>query len=237
MDKIRWGRHRNRSHFGRSAFTLIESIVVISIIGLLIALLLPAVQSARETARSAQCANNLKQIGLALHNYEASYRSFPLNWRNPRVDPTRGYPWYIAGCPYSALTRLLPYLDQQSLFASINFSVETFPNNDASGFPYPQNQTAFATNLAIYLCPSDAAGTPTPYGCSYRGNYGVGPSVSTTQETYDSGNGFYTFPGVLGAQFFPDGLSHTVAYSDAAFAAPAAPVAWSRRGTLATYWS
>jgi len=198
----------------RTGFTLIEALVVISIIGLLIALVLPAVQSAREAARRAQCANNLKQIGLALHSYEASNQSFPLNWRNPRVDPTRGHPWYINGRPYSAFTRLLPYLDQQPLFASINFSVETFPNNNASAFPYPQNQTAFAVNLAIYLCPSDAATAPTPYGCSYRGNYGVGPSVSTTQETYDSGNGFYTFPGVLGPRSFPDGLSHTVAYSE-----------------------
>ncbi len=202
---------RTANGFG---FTLIETLVVVSIIGLLIALVLPAVQSAREASRRARCENNLRQIGLALHNYEASNRSFPLNWRNPRVDPSRGHPWYINGRPYSALTRLLPYLEQRPLFAAINFAVETFPSDDRSDFPFPQNQTAFATSLAIYVCPTDAASTPSLYGCNYRGNYGLGPSISTNRATYDSGNGFYTFPGVLGPQSFPDGLSHTVAYSE-----------------------
>ncbi len=149
-----------------------------------------------------------------MHNYEASNRSFPLNWRSPRVDPSRGHPWYVDGRPYSALTRLLPFLDQQPLFASINFEVETFPDNDGSSFPFPQNLTSFATNLAAFGCPSDAASTPSSHSCNYRGNYGVGPFVSMTQETYDSGNGFYSFPGVLGPQSFPDGLSHTVAYGE-----------------------
>ncbi len=199
---------------GRSGFTLIESLVVVSIIGLLVALVLPAVQSAREAARRAQCVNNLKQIGIALHNYEASNRSFPLNWRNPRIDPVRGLPHVIAGHPYSALTRLLAHLDQQPLFASINFSVETYPINYGDAFPFPANQTAYQTTLAVFLCPSDGASSPTTYGCNYRGNYGVGPFPATAPETYDSGNGFYSFPGVLGPQSFPDGLAHTVAYSE-----------------------
>lgn len=198
----------------RPGFTLIELLVVVSIIGLLVALVLPAVQSAREASRRAQCMNNLKQIGIALHSYEASNRSFPLNWGNPRVDPARGHPFYIGGRPYSALTRLLPYLEQQPLYASINFQVETFPADDRSDFPFPQNLTAYATNVAAYLCPSDGASSPTPYGCNYRGNYGIGPKPVTTRETYDSGNGFYAMPGVLGLHSFPDGLSHTVAYSE-----------------------
>lgn len=198
----------------RRGFTLIELLVVVSIIGLLIALLLPAVQSARETARRAQCVNNLKQIGLALHAYEAAHGSFPLNWGLPRVDPERGHPWHIGRRPYSALTRILPHLDQQPLYASINFEVETFPSDMISAFPFPQNQTAYATRLAGFLCPSDGAETPTTHGCNYRGNYGVGPKPGTTAETYDSGNGFYTFPGVLSPRSFPDGLSHTVAYSE-----------------------
>jgi prepilin-type N-terminal cleavage/methylation domain-containing protein/prepilin-type processing-associated H-X9-DG protein len=198
----------------RPGFTLIEALVVVSIIGLLIALVLPAVQASREAARRMQCENNLKQIGIALHSYESSNKSFPLNWGDPRVDPVRGHPFYVGGRPYSALTRLLPYLDQQPLFTSINFNVETFPADDRSDFPFPQNLTAYATNVAVYLCPSDGASSPTPYGCNYRGNYGVGPGPGTTRESYDSGNGFYSFPGVLGSQSFPDGLSHTVAYSE-----------------------
>jgi len=205
---------RNLIAAGRSAFTLIELLVVISIIGLLIALLLPAVQSARETARRTQCENNLKQIGLALNHYEAANRSYPLNWGNPRVDPVRGLPWVVGGRPYSALTRLLPYLEQSSLFASINFSVETYPSDDRSEFPFPANTTAYNTSLAAYLCPTDSASSFSTHGCNYRGNYGVGPYPATSQVTYDSGNGFYTFPGVLGPNSFPDGLSHTVAYSE-----------------------
>ena len=199
---------------GRIGFTLIELLVVVSIIGLLCALLLPAVQAAREAARRTQCANNLRQIGLALHSYEASNRSFPLNWRSPRVDPNLGLPYYIAARPYSALVRLLPFLEQQPLYASINFDVETFPASQASDFPFPENLTAESTAVGVFLCPSDAVGTPSQYGSNYRGNYGVGPFISTTQETYDSGNGFFCFPGVLGPQSFPDGLSHTIAYSE-----------------------
>ena len=62
--------------------------------------------------------------------------------------------------------------------------------------------------------PSDPASSPSPQGCNYRGNYGIGPGIATNQQTYDSGNGFYSFPGVLGPYSFPDGLSHTVAYSE-----------------------
>ncbi len=200
--------------WSRQAFTLVESLVVISVIGLLISLLLPAVQASREAARRVQCENNLKQIGLALHTYEGSNNSFPLNWRNPRVDPSRGYPWYINSRPYSALTRLLPYLDQQPLFASINFNLETYPNDTRTDFPFPQNSTAYATGLAVYLCPSDSVASPTTYACNYRGNYGIGPHILTSRETYDSGTGFYSFPGVLSSRSFSDGLSHTAAYSE-----------------------
>lgn len=196
-----------------SGFTLIEVLVVVSIIGLLIALILPAVQSARESARRSQCSNNLRQIGLALHNYESSQMAYPLNWTDPRVDPAYGRPFYIAARPYSALTRILPYLEQKPIYDAINFSVETYPVQDSpSSFPFPQNQTAFSTSISLYLCPSDPSTLVS--GCNYRGNYGVGPSPSTTRETIDSGNGFYTFPGVLSPASFPDGLSHTVAYSE-----------------------
>lgn len=203
------GRYR-RSRDGRTGFTLIEVLVVISILGLLMALLLPAVQAAREAARRAQCANNLKQIGLALHNYHESNQTFPMNYS---ADLPAGFN-FNAVRGYSALTRLLPYLEQQTLYASINYDVQPAPTRTDTAFEYPQNQTAYATTVGVYLCPSDGLSTPTPHGCNYRGNYGVGPSHATTAETYDSGNGFYNWPAVLSASSFPDGLSHTVAYSE-----------------------
>jgi prepilin-type N-terminal cleavage/methylation domain-containing protein/prepilin-type processing-associated H-X9-DG protein len=198
----------------RAGFTLIEVLVVVSIIGLLIALLLPAVQSAREAARRAQCVNNLKQIGLALHNYQSAHGSFPLNWGAARVDPVRGLPWAIGGRPYSALARMLPYIEQQPLYAAINFDVETFPDKEPHHFPSPQNLTAFSTPVAGYLCPSDAGPVPTPYGTSYRGNYGLGPVPATSAESFDSGVGFYSGYGVLSPRDFIDGLSHTAAYGE-----------------------
>ena len=209
MNRVRRGGHARV----RSGFTLIEALVVCSVIGLLIALILPAVQSSREAARRSRCADNLRQIGLALHGYEESNNSFPLNWGDPRVDPVRGHPWYIGGPPYSALTRVLPYLDQRAVFDAINFSIETYPVG-VSQFLFPGNVTAYETRLAVYLCPTDGGSSPTRHGCDYRGNYGVGPTVSTNRVTTDSGNGFYTFPGVLGTGSFVDGLSHTVAYGE-----------------------
>ena len=106
----------------RPAFTLIELLVVISIIAVLIALLLPAVQAAREAARRAQCVNNLKQIGLALFNYENSIGAFPpgyIDYQNnpiytPDLDMGPGWGW---------AAMLLPFLEQQPLYNSINFSL------------------------------------------------------------------------------------------------------------------
>ena len=102
-------------------FTLIELLVVIAIIGVLIALLLPAVQSAREAARRAQCVNNLKQIALATHNYESAYGSFPMG-----DEPTRFNDPIYGQCGgaylYSAFTYILPFMEQGTGYASYNFS-------------------------------------------------------------------------------------------------------------------
>src|SRR5262245_60477006 len=90
----------------RSAFTLVELLVVIGIIGLLVALLLPAIQAAREAARRSQCSNNLRQIGVALHNYQSALKHFP-----PATVVPRGQTFE----PWSTHVRLLPYLEEQSL--------------------------------------------------------------------------------------------------------------------------
>jgi prepilin-type N-terminal cleavage/methylation domain-containing protein/prepilin-type processing-associated H-X9-DG protein len=134
-------------------FTLIELLVVIAIIAVLIALLLPAVQSARESARRMQCVNNLKQMGLALHNYEGAVGSFPSgvistlanpNWTMPPGQCT-AFPTDL-GPGWSLFALMFPYLEQQTLTNSLNFSL---PIAD------PANQTTRETRIAMYVCPSD----------------------------------------------------------------------------------
>ena len=133
----------------KRAFTLVELLVVIAIIGVLIGLLLPAVQQARESARRMQCSNNLKQIGIALHNYHDALNSFPAAWRgyeangSPCVYGDPGWGWGAA---------ILPYMEQQSLrnICHLNLSVA-----DAS------NENARKTWISCYICPSDRKGERT----------------------------------------------------------------------------
>jgi prepilin-type N-terminal cleavage/methylation domain-containing protein/prepilin-type processing-associated H-X9-DG protein len=137
----------------RPGFTLIELLVVIAIIAVLIALLLPAVQSAREAARRAQCVNNLKQIGLAVHNYISSLDVLPPSGSS-HYQPN----WPANGQPansYGMKARILPYMEQQQTFNAINFMVD--PEwSDVSGTGWEEaNWTAKATRIAAFLCPSD----------------------------------------------------------------------------------
>lgn len=125
----------------RRAFTLIELLVVIAIIAVLIALLLPAVQQAREAARRTQCRNNLKQIGIALHNYHDSHQVFPMGFS----DAVWGNTELIGGWSWSAA--ILPYVDQGPLFNQFNFS--------STPYSVGLNQTLMATPLAAFSCPSD----------------------------------------------------------------------------------
>jgi len=133
-----------RSQFRSWGFTLIELLVVIAIIGVLIALLLPAVQQAREAARRSQCVNNLKQIGLALHNYVDANKTFPGN--------ESGYTSGI-GHANTWMAMILPYLDQGSIYDRLNFS---FLGNGSSGtMAILANKTAYNTMIAGFTCPSD----------------------------------------------------------------------------------
>lgn len=137
---------------GRRAFTLIELLVVMALIGILIALLLPAVQQAREAARRTQCKNNLKQIGLGLMNYESTYRLLPTGG-----EGTDKVNFQTVFAPHSTYTMILPYIDQATTYAMINMN---FQYNDTTN----QNVTAFKTNVPAFICPSngiyvaDAAG-------------------------------------------------------------------------------
>jgi len=143
----------------RRGFTLIELLVVIAIIAILIALLLPAVQQAREAARRASCKNNLKQIGLALHNYEETYKRYP---------PGGDYPVVLTADRWSVHARLLPFLEQANLQRLIDWNQS-----------YSAQPLVTQTRVEIYLCPSDVNdmarpdGALTHYPISYGANYGT----------------------------------------------------------------
>jgi prepilin-type N-terminal cleavage/methylation domain-containing protein len=136
----------------RRGFTLIELLVVIAIIGVLTALLLPAVQQAREAARRTQCRNNLKQLGLALHNYHDQFESFPPGWVYDSGRPAASAPTNCWG--WGAF--ILPQLDQAPLYNQADFSVGFRGGLDAAGANSPIGSNGLeATVLAMFRCPSD----------------------------------------------------------------------------------
>ena len=161
------GRH----HSHRRAFTLIEVLVVITIIGLLVALILPAAQAAREAARRLQCANNLKQLGLALHNYESTHGVFPLGG--------------LKESHYSHLARLLPFLEQAPIYNQTNFEAT------ASILPDGANVTVYAVRIAAFMCPSDGLSQAYPAWTNYAGNEGNTPS-------FIDSNGVFAFSATTG---------------------------------------
>jgi len=141
----------------RPGFTLIELLVVIAVIAILISLLLPAVQQAREAARRSQCKNNFKQVGLAIHNYHDTHGVFPLSdFRDVHgtcpSDPLyldRSYPRYSWGA------MILPYVDQAALYNNFDFSV-----NYNAGKNSPNSLQTVGATVTVYLCPSDPQGDP-----------------------------------------------------------------------------
>ncbi len=204
------------------AFTLIELLVVMGFLSILSALLLPAVQSAREAARRVWCANNLRQIGLALQGYESDNRCYPIQCTNIGIpDPNNpGATLMIYQGSFSIHVRLLPYLEQRPVYNSVNFAVGTIPIDDFMVPPSPQslslaasNATAINVCVNTFLCPSDG-GRFAETGNNYRANVGLGPNASTWAEYRDSGNGFFLEGELTRPSYVTDGLSHTAAFSE-----------------------
>jgi prepilin-type N-terminal cleavage/methylation domain-containing protein/prepilin-type processing-associated H-X9-DG protein len=204
----------NRSK--RTAFTLIELLVVIAIIAVLIALLLPAVQAAREAARRSQCINNLKQIGVALHNYHSSTNSFPLGASlNPNSAPNSTTTWTNWG----ANALLLSYLEQTQVYSAINFSFspEPAPEPDGTGFSQGGfiNSTAYNTKLAVFLCPSDGNAGKTNLN-SYSASVGTttynigGSDLGKTPQS----TGVFAMQACYSIADITDGTSNTIAYAE-----------------------
>jgi prepilin-type N-terminal cleavage/methylation domain-containing protein/prepilin-type processing-associated H-X9-DG protein len=216
----------------RRGFTLIELLVVIAIIAVLIALLLPAVQAAREAARRSQCVNNMKQIGLALHNYNDVNGALPMGSGNC-VDPVSGWPTLTSKSGLSAHTAILPQLELSTLYNAINFSFGIDETNTDLGTRL--NSTVALAQVAVFVCPSDQyAGEQQANSYSTATN-SYFASVGTT--TYLTNAGSTTWPAPAPMATLPttgmfafqqsynfasiiDGLSNTIAFAESTVGNP-----------------
>jgi len=213
---------RSRIKNPKSGFTLVELLVVIAIIGVLVALLLPAVQAAREAARRMQCSNNLKQIGLALHNYHDTHSSFP-----PGALTVNNLSWNVF---------VLPYIEQQALHDLFNFDLGSFnggglgegPNKSVhalirvDAFQCPSATQQLATHGSSTL--SDGQQTYTSHYFGVAGPGGVDPNGNLYDfDDQGAGEGGFALEGVLGRDrtvsiaHIRDGTSNTLAVGEIAY--------------------
>ncbi len=201
----------------QQGFTLVELLVVIAVIGILVALLLPAVQAAREAARRMSCTNNLKQLGLAMHNYVSAHRMLPNSgWS----DSAAGYP-----TDYSPQAKLLPYCEQTNLHDLIDFTVHPGGKFGLGHFGMAdQLRTIAGTIIPMFVCPSDpepvlhdiesGGATVSFAGTNYAFNGGDGTSSDRNMATTTDKGGLSWTDAKVGLQQITDGLSNTLAFTE-----------------------
>jgi prepilin-type processing-associated H-X9-DG protein len=194
----------------RKAFGLLELLVVIGIVAILISLVIPAVQRARESANTLQCRCHLRQLGLAIQQYQEHHEVMPpssMQWLRSRDPNNRNPNTYH----YSSHCFLLSYLDQAAIFNAINFSLPQ------GGFPeetHPVNITAATQRLAVFLCPSDKLPPGSNSGNNYRANNGPGPNGNPDSNEPGGDDGAFPSRLIVRANNFIDGLSQTAAMSE-----------------------
>jgi prepilin-type N-terminal cleavage/methylation domain-containing protein/prepilin-type processing-associated H-X9-DG protein len=225
----------------RGGFTLVELLVVIAIIGILVALLLPAVQAARAAARRMQCKNNLKQIALATLNYESVHKQLPpgrllpdwsingtprasyTNYNSVNQSPTSGH-W--TGFR-SVHTFILPYMEQQNIYDLIDFRTATTVRMTLGGAPFNTNYEAYSKAAGLFICPSCPNTDRVVSENNYRANFGGSTPYAGALNTQNNnsnkavafrlscrGNGAFSIGDLLKLSDFTDGTSNTVMFSE-----------------------
>ncbi len=200
--------HFARRHFARPGFTLVELLVVIAIIGILVALLLPAVQAAREAARRSSCRNNLKQLALAIHNYQVTTGVFPPSFCFMHPIPTTAAE-QTGGGNWSAQARILPFIEQVTIHNHIDFK------RDYNAAALPDGTKVRTLRIGPYLCPDEindvqrmGASGPEHYPLSYGVNLGVWFVYDPV--TNRGGEGAFFPNSRLSPADFRDGMSNTL---------------------------
>ncbi len=224
----------------RRGFTLIELLVVIAIIAILVALLLPAVQQAREAARRSSCKNNLKQIGVALHNYHDVHNCFPpafvasIQPTGEWADPTRPSGWGWG-------TMLMPFIEQGALYDAVRPNTEPFLSGDFSaGSPEAAQRVILQQPISTYRCPSD----PGPNINTHRSSYGTSNYVAiwgahSGGGTEGNGNGCMFYSSRINFRDILDGTSNVIVIGERALVNRAPLMPWrgaAYAGVQPTQW-